>query len=650
MPDKILNTRVQNKIDTTLNWTTQNPTLKNGELGIERAANNTIKIKIGDGTTTWNNLPYAPSLRAGDGIEIGQDNSINILYGKDVVISENLIYTFPEDTDLEKFEIDNYTGYAETNMGLGDPFNLFNNSLIGVKLVFNYSDGSSLIKTDKFIESPEYTSYTQVPVYTAGETAYVLKFFGFSPNITILENNYCVAIGDGRSFGDDITSLIIIYPKTWETNLVSLAVYGLILETYTLPTGTILAGQNISIDESNKINSTLGTFINYLPSNVWSDKLYNKNTINTSSELYYGNLYAYDRNGGLEQLDQIESSFQSYLKIPLIYGVKDNNQVVKQKPFSIRKTSVTTIEYINFYMDVDFHYYTSTGETLRLYLVPTDCDLYNLNFKYKTNNNYDAIFCHIYNAQESLNDLTSTKALTPVDPEKKCFALIVLWNSALNILSYVYLTPTNNFQTGVDYFLNIEISQETESPFYNRINPLSLKNDQTFSIPADLMLNSNFISLGKNSFIDDNNGLELNFLEAGNNNYNSGNYNIIGGELNTVIHNNSLTVGRYNIDSQNGIVCGEYNDRQRNTIFQIGGGSNTNSQINIFDVDSIGQAYIGAYDQINNINTYYPYWNAKNNKLNAINNISSQTTYEDLRTAIIDLINDLKNKGIMASS
>ncbi len=42
--------------DTATNWRLKNPILKKGELGLEV---NTSLMKIGDGVTTWNNLPYA---------------------------------------------------------------------------------------------------------------------------------------------------------------------------------------------------------------------------------------------------------------------------------------------------------------------------------------------------------------------------------------------------------------------------------------------------------------------------------------------------------------------------------------------------------------------------------------------------------------
>jgi hypothetical protein len=48
--------RLQNRRDTAANWTSNNPTLAAGELGLET---DTTKYKIGDGATAWNSLAYA---------------------------------------------------------------------------------------------------------------------------------------------------------------------------------------------------------------------------------------------------------------------------------------------------------------------------------------------------------------------------------------------------------------------------------------------------------------------------------------------------------------------------------------------------------------------------------------------------------------
>lgn len=49
---------IQVKRGNAVSWTSQNPTLKDGEPGYERDTN---KLKIGNGTQAWNDLPYISS-------------------------------------------------------------------------------------------------------------------------------------------------------------------------------------------------------------------------------------------------------------------------------------------------------------------------------------------------------------------------------------------------------------------------------------------------------------------------------------------------------------------------------------------------------------------------------------------------------------
>lgn len=46
---------IRYKRDTAENWTTNNPTLADGEIGYDKTNN---KVKVGNGTTAWNDLPY----------------------------------------------------------------------------------------------------------------------------------------------------------------------------------------------------------------------------------------------------------------------------------------------------------------------------------------------------------------------------------------------------------------------------------------------------------------------------------------------------------------------------------------------------------------------------------------------------------------
>tara|TARA_R100001463_G_scaffold38014_2_gene81741 strand:+ start:3544 stop:5055 length:1512 start_codon:yes stop_codon:yes gene_type:complete len=68
--------QIQQRIDSSSNWTTANPTLLAGEVGWE---SNTKKYKIGDGSTAWASLAYAPGsggYTAGTGVSISASNVI----------------------------------------------------------------------------------------------------------------------------------------------------------------------------------------------------------------------------------------------------------------------------------------------------------------------------------------------------------------------------------------------------------------------------------------------------------------------------------------------------------------------------------------------------------------------------------------------
>ena len=58
MADKTINTKIQLRNDLAATWNSRNPVLKKGEIGIEI---DTRKMKVGDGTTTWNALSYMGS-------------------------------------------------------------------------------------------------------------------------------------------------------------------------------------------------------------------------------------------------------------------------------------------------------------------------------------------------------------------------------------------------------------------------------------------------------------------------------------------------------------------------------------------------------------------------------------------------------------
>lgn len=56
MAQKIVSTIHKQRINTANNWIAGNPTLQVGQIGIE---GDTLRLKIGDGSTAWNSLAYA---------------------------------------------------------------------------------------------------------------------------------------------------------------------------------------------------------------------------------------------------------------------------------------------------------------------------------------------------------------------------------------------------------------------------------------------------------------------------------------------------------------------------------------------------------------------------------------------------------------
>ena len=58
MPNKTFNARVQMKRDTSANWTSNNPVLLQGEIIIVDTDAGEVRFKVGNGTSTYTQLPY----------------------------------------------------------------------------------------------------------------------------------------------------------------------------------------------------------------------------------------------------------------------------------------------------------------------------------------------------------------------------------------------------------------------------------------------------------------------------------------------------------------------------------------------------------------------------------------------------------------
>lgn len=111
----MINARLRQLIATKAQWEAKNPILKSGEIGIEAVYTDgvlvTSKIKVGDGNSTWNELPYATkdtyeyndlaTVNLGD-IKIGDD-----LQGQEIQAILQKILSPYQNPALSNFTINN---------------------------------------------------------------------------------------------------------------------------------------------------------------------------------------------------------------------------------------------------------------------------------------------------------------------------------------------------------------------------------------------------------------------------------------------------------------------------------------------------------------------------------------------------------------
>lgn len=96
-------TRIQLRHDTAANWASVNPVLLEGEVGIET---DTLKQKVGDGSTAWNSLAYAVNMSAKQdtlvsGTNIKTINNTSLLGSGNIDTSEIFVATYGTTTYSE---------------------------------------------------------------------------------------------------------------------------------------------------------------------------------------------------------------------------------------------------------------------------------------------------------------------------------------------------------------------------------------------------------------------------------------------------------------------------------------------------------------------------------------------------------------------
>lgn len=115
---KTLQTRVKNRYDSAARWKSVNPVLMEGEFGVDEYG----RVKAGDGSTNWNNLPYVMDsfrLEPIDSLDFENGNipisplSDQVVY---VIAKENIVLDFEKvwkDGEIDKLYFTQKRIYVE---------------------------------------------------------------------------------------------------------------------------------------------------------------------------------------------------------------------------------------------------------------------------------------------------------------------------------------------------------------------------------------------------------------------------------------------------------------------------------------------------------------------------------------------------------
>ena len=83
----ILNTRIKHKRDSEENWTTTNPTLLNGEVVLIDTSDGSLKLKVGDGSTTYTSLSHFDFIPGATSTD--NDKVLSIVDGKPAWVAQS---------------------------------------------------------------------------------------------------------------------------------------------------------------------------------------------------------------------------------------------------------------------------------------------------------------------------------------------------------------------------------------------------------------------------------------------------------------------------------------------------------------------------------------------------------------------------------
>ena len=220
MADNIIKTRIKQRYDTLANWESKNPILLEGEVARVRMADNTIRNKTGDGTSTFNSLSWDDKNLYNGNTSTPKIASENSLLEVSILLNDTQFFTHPELGPYDTLTNNSYsalgsrleltvTDTISTNTILAtftvsttDEYknNTIFNGMIIYPTIADYTNDTGI----------KYNYYTSTLPTTYYGTIYKIKFIGDGyVSVNFSELKVCSSTSDGFISDSDITALHI---------------------------------------------------------------------------------------------------------------------------------------------------------------------------------------------------------------------------------------------------------------------------------------------------------------------------------------------------------------------------------------------------------------------------------------------------------
>lgn len=271
-------TRIQLRHDTAANWASVNPILLEGEVGIET---DTLKQKVGDGSTAWNSLAYAVNMSAKQDALVSGTN-IKTINNTSLLGSGNI------DTSQIFFAQYGTTTANQITQALGDGKAIFCiKSASSVDHIYYYSGTATLEGLSAFTFSRVYQNTTEV-VYVSSITNQwntITKTLANDDlsNVSSIDSGSAVQIAlDSKTSLTEVLNALYPVGAIYIGTMSTCPIATLGVGTWTLKSsGMVLQGS----DSSNTAGSTINASLPQLSALSNGDHSHNRGTMDIQGEL-----------------------------------------------------------------------------------------------------------------------------------------------------------------------------------------------------------------------------------------------------------------------------------------------------------------------------------------------------------------------------